>query len=662
MVIGITGGSGSGKTTALRALQKLGFFVIDCDRVYHRLLLESEELKRAIGEAFPAALKDGEVDRKALGREVFSSQAALLTLNAITHPFVLAETDRLIAEERSRGREHFAIDAVGLFEGGEADKCDLTVAVTAPREKRILRIMERDGISRERAEARISAQKSDAEFAALCDRELVNAFDSENDFLACCGEFFEKLIEKGDKEMTDEKKNELLYKQKHLSDVLSEDEKKLSDEYCERYKAFMAKAKTERLAVIEAVRLAEERGFTPWDGKRELHPGDKIYRSVRGKAMFLAVIGEKPMEEGTHICAAHIDSPRLDLKQVPVFERDEVAYLRTHYYGGIRKYQWVTIPLSIHGVVIKRDGETVTVSIGDDAADPTFMISDLLPHLAAKQGQQPLNQAITGENLNLIIGSCPIDDTEASDRFKLNVLSILNEKYGITEEDFLSAELEIVPGLMPRDVGLDRSLIAAYGHDDRVCAYAELEAVLETEKPEYTAICVLADKEEIGSVGVTGMQSRAFENFMADLCEMDGSNMRHSFDRSLCISADVTNAFDPIYPEVSEKSNNTKLNYGLGVCKFTGSRGKSGASDASAEVVGRVRKIFYENGVVWQTGELGKVDEGGGGTVAAYMANRGIDTIDAGVPVIAMHSPYEIVSKFDAYMCYKAMKAVYLEK
>ncbi|MBQ7459911.1 MAG: aminopeptidase [Oscillospiraceae bacterium] len=662
MIIGITGGSGSGKTTLLNALKEYGFYLIDCDRVYHELLETSDELKRALGSAFPSAVNLGKVDRKALAAEVFSSDEALAKLNGITHPFVLRETDRRIARERERGVNDFAVDAVGLFEGGEAELCDITVAVTAPREDRVSRIMLRDGISRERAESRIYAQKSDEDFSRLCDKTVVNSYKTEAEFLAYLRGNIKSIITKGDIDMTEEKKNELIYKQKHLSDVLSADEKKLSDAYCERYKDFMAKAKTERLAVNEAVKLAEENGFREWDGKAQLKAGEKIYRNIRGKALFLAVIGEEPMEKGTHICAAHIDSPRIDLKQVPLFEKDEVAYFRTHYYGGIRKYQWVTIPLSLHGVVIKKDGESVSVSIGDDPTDPTFMISDLLPHLASKQGQLPLNQAITGENLSVIIGSCPVDDAEASDRFKLNVLSILNGKYGITEEDFLSAELEIVPGLMPRDVGLDRSLIAAYGHDDRVCAYAELAAILEVVSPKYTAVCVLADKEEIGSVGVTGMQSRAFENFMDDLCALDGSKLRHSFDNSLCISADVTNAFDPIYPEVSEKANNTRLNYGLGVCKFTGSRGKSGASDASAEVVGRVRKIFAENAVVWQTGELGKVDEGGGGTVAAYMANRGIDTIDAGVPVIAMHSPYEIVSKFDCYMCYKAMKAVYLEK
>ena len=458
-----------------------------------------------------------------------------------------------------------------------------------------------------------------------------------------------------------DRRDELFYKKKHLADLLSPEEKKLSDAYAEKYKAYIGAAKTERLAVKEAIRLAEAVGFKPFDRSVKLNPGDKVYKSVRGKALMLAVIGKQPMSEGAHICAAHVDSPRIDLKQVPLYENDEVAYFKTHYYGGIRKYQWVTIPLALHGVVVRKDGTAVEVAIGDDPADPTVVISDLLPHLGGKQGQQPLNTAIHGEQLNIILGSLPAEG-EGSDRVKLQVMEILNEKYGLIEEDFLSAELEIVPALPVRDVGLDRSLIGAYGHDDRVCAFAELQAIYEIEDPEYTAVCILADKEEVGSMGVSGMKTHAFETFMGDICDQQGVKLEHCFEKSLCISADVTNAFDPSFPEVSEKRNNTKLNYGVGVCKFTGRGGKSGANDASAEVVGRVRKIFADAGVIWQTGEIGKVDEGGGGTVAADMSNRNIDTIDAGVPVLAMHAPYELVSKFDCYMTYKGMKAVYEEK
>ncbi len=457
-------------------------------------------------------------------------------------------------------------------------------------------------------------------------------------------------------------RDELFYKQKHVHDLMGEEELKLSEDYCQKYMDYLQKAKTERLAVSEAVALAEKYGFHEFDRSAPIKAGDKVFRSVRGKLLLLAVVGKESMAEGANICAAHIDSPRLDLKQIPLYEQNELAYFKTHYYGGIRKYQWVTIPLELHGVVALKTGENVTVNIGADPADPILYISDLLPHLAAKQSEQPLAKAIPGEKLNIILGSLPVRDDTGADRVKLNVMKILNEKYGITEEDFLSAEIEAVPAYPVREAGLDRSLIAGYGHDDRVCAFAELQAIYETEAPEKTAVCILADKDEIGSVGVSGMISEAFECFMGDLCDKQGVKLEHCFEKSFCVSADVTNAFDPTWPEVSEYRNNSKLNYGVGIAKFTGRGGKSGSNDASAEVMGKIRRIFAENGVVWQYAELGRVDEGGGGTVACYMGNRNIDTVDAGVPVLSMHSPYEIVAKHDCYMTYKAMKAVYASK
>lgn len=451
----------------------------------------------------------------------------------------------------------------------------------------------------------------------------------------------------------------LFYEQKNISDIIDDEEMKEAFKYCEKYKSFLNTAKTERLAVREAVRLAEKAGFSEYKRGIELHPGDKIYSSVRGKALMLAVIGKKKLDQGINITAAHVDAPRLDLKQVPMYEDNEVALFKTHYYGGIRKYQWVTIPLELHGTVGLKNGKIIEVSIGADENDPVFIISDLLPHLAADQNKKTLAEGITGENLNIIIGSLPERGDEGKDRVKLAILKLLNEKYGMVEEDFLSAEFEAVPAIPVRDIGIDRSLIGGYGHDDRVCAFAELLAILETETPEKTAVCVLADKEEIGSEGVSGMKSEAFECFIGDLCDGQGVKLSHCFERSFCISADVCNAFDPTYPEVSEKRNNAKLNYGVGISKFTGSRGKSGSNDASAEVVSKIRGIFAENGVVWQMAELGKVDQGGGGTVAMYMSKRNIDTIDAGVPVLSMHAPYEVVSKLDCYMTYKGMKALY---
>lgn len=459
-----------------------------------------------------------------------------------------------------------------------------------------------------------------------------------------------------------ELRDQLFYKQSHIHDALSDAELALSEEYCAKYMAFLSKARTERLAVSEAVRLAQENGFVEFDRDLPLQPGDRIYRVVRGKMILLAVMGRDSLAKGVHICAAHIDSPRLDLKQLPLYEDHEVAYLKTHYYGGIRKYQWVNIPLELHGVVAMKDGSLVNVNIGSDEGDPIFVIADLLPHLGYKQAEQPLAKAIPAEKLNLIVGSYPVRGEKGGDRVKLNVMRLLYDKYGFTEEDFLSAELEAVPNMPVRDSGLDRSLIAGYGQDDRVCAFAELQAIYETRDPQKTAVCILADKEEIGSVGVSGMVSRAFDCFMGDLCDKQGVKLDHCYEKSVCISADVSAAFDPCWPDVYEFRNSAKLNYGVGISKFTGKGGKSGSNDAGAELMGWLRGIFEENGVTWQYAELGKVDEGGGGTVAGYLGNRNIDTVDAGTPVISMHSPYELTAKHDCYMTYKAMKAVYAAK
>ena len=457
----------------------------------------------------------------------------------------------------------------------------------------------------------------------------------------------------------DELKEKLFYKQKNGYDIMSVEERKLCEDYCAAYMRYLDEARTEREAVSEAIALAEAKGFKPLDEKAHgIKPGEKVYYNNRGKSLILAVGGQKPMSEGCVIEAAHVDAPRLDLKQLPLYEDSEFAYFKTHYYGGIKKYQWVTISLELHGVVALKNGETVDVVIGRDKADPQFVITDLLPHLAADQMQKKGPEIIKGEALNVVIGTAPYTG-EGNDRVKLAVMSILHDRYGITEEDFLSAELEVVPGFDVRDIGLDRSLIGGYGHDDRVCAYAELKAIFDIKNPNTTAVCILADKEEIGSEGTRGMQSEAFECFMTDLCAAERVELRRCFEKSLCISADVCNAFDPVYPEVSEKRNNAKANYGMGISKYTGARGKSGTNDADAETVGKLRKIFADENVVWQMAELGKVDQGGGGTVAMFMAKRNISTIDAGVPVLSMHAPFEVVSKFDCYMTYKGVKAVY---
>ena len=460
-----------------------------------------------------------------------------------------------------------------------------------------------------------------------------------------------------------ELKKKLLSTKKNGYDCVDEGYETAMNAYCEGYKAFLDAGKTERLCALEAIRMAEGAGYRPYVRGMEVNSGDKLYVSNRGKGVMLAHIGEKSLAEGAQIAAAHIDSPRLDLKPNPLYEEAEMAFFKTHYYGGIRKYQWVAMPMELHGVVAMKDGSTVTVNIGGEMGDPKLVITDLLPHLGAEQSKKPLASAIPGETLNLLLGSRPIGDEEDSGRVKLAVMKLLYEKYGITEDDFNSAELEAVPAQNACDIGLDRSMIGAYGHDDRVCAYASLKALLDLPKtPAKTAVCILADKEEIGSDGVTGMQSAAFDTFMEDLCDAQGVALRVCYEKSFCLSADVTAAYDPDFAEVYEKRNSAFVNYGIGLCKYTGARGKSGASDADAETVAYIRSLFDEANVIWQIAELGKVDAGGGGTVAMYMANRNITTLDAGVPVLSMHAPFETVSKLDCYETYKGVKAVYQAK
>ena len=458
---------------------------------------------------------------------------------------------------------------------------------------------------------------------------------------------------------TDELRESLLMAPKNGYTRLTEAQRAEMEGYSKRYMAFMDECKTEREATAWAVREAEKLGFKPFAPGMEGKPGDKIYYNNRDKSIALAVIGTEPLSKGANICAAHVDSPRLDLKPNPLYEDSEIAYFKTHYYGGIKKYQWTTIPLALHGVVYRKDGSLVTVTIGEDDSDPILMISDLLPHLAADQMQKSAAKVIEGEQLNVILGTAPIEG-EGADLVKLNIMKLLNEKYGLVEADFQSAELTVVPAGRCREVGLDRSLISAYGHDDRVCAYAELEALFTIAQPAKTAVCILADKEEIGSVGISGMQSHYFEHFMGSLCDAQGVKLEDCFAASFCLSADVSNAFDPNFPETCDRRNNSLLNYGMSVCKYTGSRGKGGASDASAEAMGHIRTTLNNAGVLWQIATLGKVDQGGGGTVAAYMADRNIVTVDAGVPVLSMHAPLELVSKLDCYETMLACKAIYM--
>ena len=450
---------------------------------------------------------------------------------------------------------------------------------------------------------------------------------------------------------TEELKN-LLYKNETVADA-APDAIAAAQDFCEGYKTFLDNAKTEREATAYSEKLLTAAGYQKFVPGTSYAPGTKVYTINREKCVLAATIGTKNLEEGFHLNIAHIDSPRLDLRPVPVFEKTGIGYLRTHYYGGVRKYQWPTIPLALHGVIYRADGTKVNVCIGEKDDDPVFCITDLLPHLGAKQSAKTLAEGITAEDLNVIIASLPIEDKDAEQRVKLNVLGMLNEAYGITERDFTRAEIEVVPAAKARDVGFDRSMIGAYGHDDRVDAYPALLAEIETKDPVHTTICVLTDKEEIGSDGVTGMQSMYVFHFMQLLCRAAGQDDILAFRNSVCLSADVTAAYDPSWASAFEKQNGTYAGRGIAIFKYTGSRGKSSASDANAELLGDITRMLDANNVAWQIGEMGRLDLGGGGTIAKYVANRGIKVLDMGVPVLSMHSPFEVIHKTDLYMAYR---------
>lgn len=463
----------------------------------------------------------------------------------------------------------------------------------------------------------------------------------------------------------------LAYKPKLAWDVLRDRNDEIF-EFCRGYMDFLNRAKTERRCAAEIKYIAEQNGFVPLERLKQdnvkLMPGAKVYFMQRNKTIALAVIGKGPLEDGLNLIGSHIDAPRLDLKQKPLYEDEGLALLDTHYYGGIKKYQWVITPLAIYGTIIKADGSKVEISMGEKESDPIFCITDLLPHLAKSQMEKKMAEGITGEGLNVLVGSMPIDIPEeerenAKERIKLAVLQMLQQKYGITEEDFISAEIELVPAFNARDLGFDRSMILSYGQDDRVCAYTSLQALLSLSSPEKTCVALFADKEEIGSVGNTGMESFFLDRFISELAALEGKYSELTVKRTLlnskALSADVSDALDPNYAEVEDRRNAAYIGRGVTVNKYTGSRGKYGASDAHAEFIGEVRKVFNDSGIVWQAGELGKVDEGGGGTIAMFLARYGMDVLDCGVPLLSMHAPLEVSSKVDVYTTYKAYKAFY---
>ncbi|NLY21642.1 MAG: aminopeptidase [Tissierellia bacterium] len=455
----------------------------------------------------------------------------------------------------------------------------------------------------------------------------------------------------------------LRFESKNVWKELSNEELEQVYDYGQRYMDFLDNAKTERLATDEIIRLAEEKGFMNFDDvvkNGNVKTGDKYYLNNHNKSVVLMILGED-LEEGMNIVGAHVDAPRLDLKALPLYEEGNMALLKTHYYGGVKKYQWTCIPLAIHGVIFTKDGKKVNISIGEDDNDPVLYINDLLIHLSADQMKKTLAEGVTGEQLNVVIGSSAANsDSEDKEPVKSNILKLLNEKYGIVEEDFQVAELEIVPAGKSRHVGLDRSMIAAHGHDDRVCSFAGVDAILNIENPSKTVVGLFVDKEEIGSVGNTSMDGLFFENMIAEILHMQNKTpivLRRSLANSKVLSGDVNVGFDPSFPEVLDSMNAAKIGHGVSISKYTGSRGKGGCNDANAEFIADLRNIFNSNDVIWQTGELGKVDQGGGGTIAYILAKYGAQVIDCGTPMLSMHAPMELLSKADAYMTMKAYKA-----
>ena len=674
-LVGMTGQTGAGKTTVSRMIEAEGIAVINADTVARRVVEKGMPCLQALHRVFGDGilLPDGQLDRRAAAALIFGDAAARARYQAIIFPYItrmIREQTEMLAAE---GNRIILLDAPTLFESGIDRSCHAVISVIAPQECRLTRIMQRDSLTESEALQRMNAQHSERFFRSHSDavienngseaalhtavrqiiRQLRQQADTFQDTISVHKE--ENIME--NKDTVKALKESLLMQKKNAALLLDDEKIAECDAFCEGYKTFLNRGKTEREAAAYAAELLESNGFRLWKRGDAVKAGDKIYTCNRGKAVIAAVIGSEPLEDGIRLSAAHIDSPRLDLKQSPLYEDGELALFKTHYYGGIKKYQWTVLPLALHGVAVKKDGTAVQIAVGEDADDPIFCVTDLLPHLAQEQVQRTLAQGIKGEELNLLIGSRPFRSDEGSDLVKLRIMQILNEKYGITEADFLSAELEIVPAGKARDLGFDRSMIGAYGHDDRVCAYPALAALMQTEHPQHTAAVILTDKEEIGSEGNTGLQSAYFYHFMKDLAAAFGTEAHTVFANSQCLSADVTAAFDPTFADVNDRRNCAMINYGVCMMKYTGSRGKSGSSDASAEFIGKMRTLFDEAGVIWQTGELGKVDLGGGGTVAAYLANLNIDTVDVGVPVLSMHAPLEVVSKIDVYMCYAAVLA-----
>ncbi|MBR5071569.1 MAG: aminopeptidase [Oscillospiraceae bacterium] len=669
-VYGITGRSGSGKSTALDMLSRLGVPVLDCDLIVREIETPGHECFDELVRNYPPEILDarGNLDRRRLADIAFSSPDETKKINGIVHKHVLRELEDRFQRLEKEGRGYCVVEAPQLFESGLDRRCDDIILIAAPESLMKERIMDRDGLDGERAARRLDAQISESELRERCGIVIENAGD--------LGELASKIKElknRLDKEtetedqMGEEKKtagqqlaDELFAKNESAIKSYGKENKKEIEAYSRGYMDFMNRSKTEREFARNAAGYLRDRGFSEFEPGKKYSAGDRVYWLNHNKSLVAAVVGTRPLEDGLLIAAAHIDSPRIDIRPHPLYESEDIALFKTHYYGGLKNYQWVTLPLALHGVVSRKDGKDINIVIGEDEDDPIFYISDLLPHLSGKvQGSRTSREVITAEELNIILGTEPYDDDKVKEPVKLQVLKVLNDRYGITEEDFLSAELEIVPAMKARYVGFDKTLMAAYGHDDKICGYTSMTALADLKAPEKTCVLILADKEEIGSVGNTGMDSDLLRNFVTFLCGPVGTMPELVYVNSRCLSADVSAAFDPTFPMVHEHMNAPFLNRGPVVSKYLGSGGKGGSNDAHAEYVGALRRMWDEAGVPWQLAELGKIDEGGGGTVAKFIARLGVDTIDIGVALLSMHSPYEIAATLDLYAMTKAVSAFY---
>lgn len=654
-IIGITGPSGSGKGTFANILSEYGFSHIDTDLIAREVI---PEVLYMLIKTFGSDIinKDHTLNRKKLAQKAFVSECETNKLNQIMHPAIMRRVKLKIKEEEKKGVVGIVLDGAALIEANALSLCNISITIWSHDKDRFNRVMKRDKISKEEANIRFKGQK-DLSFYFTHTMYHIENTTYENLIIQT-----KQLMKSLGFNKRRNKMEDLFFKQKNCYDIMNKDDIQNMNTLCKEYMKFLTEAKVERLGVRYTIAEAEKNGYIPFEYGKKYSEGDKIYLNQHNKAVIFAHIGKQNFDDGFQIIAAHLDCPRIDIKLNPLYEKNNFAMLKTHYYGGILKYQWVTIPLMLVGVVYKKDGNKIEFCIGDDKNDPVCCITDLLPHLGKDQAKKSLDTAFTGEDLNILIGSAPDTTTNAEEKVKANILNILNKKYKIKEEDFLTAEISAVPAESAREMGLDKSMILSFGQDDRVCAYPAFSALMNINNPDKTAICILADREEVGSMGNTGLRSAYMSDFLEELCISSKQNFRKAMSNSYAISSDVTAAYDPNYESAYEICNSAMLNKGCAINKFTGAHGKSGSSEADAKFIAMLCSLFQNNKIVYQFGELGKVDQGGGGTVSQFIADRNIEVVDIGIPVLSMHAPYEVTAKSDIYMMYKACHAFYQNK